>query len=90
ELLDDSFIEVVITQSDSPRALPADELAATARKVFGADRVHVEAHPLKAIELAKSLLPGAPTKGAVVVTGSITLIGQVLKLQQEEVDGDVD
>jgi dihydrofolate synthase/folylpolyglutamate synthase len=90
ELLDDSLVEVVITQSDSPRAVPAEELAATARKVFGEDRVHVSKHPLEAIELAKSLLPGAPTKGAVVVTGSITLIGQVLKLQQQEVDADVE
>ena len=90
ELLDDSLVEVVITQSDSPRAVPAEELAVTARKVFGEDRVHVSKHPLEAIELAKSLLPGAPTKGAVVVTGSITLIGQVLKLQQQEVDADVE
>ena len=90
ELLDDSLVEVVITQSDSPRAVPATELAETARKVFGAERVHVAAHPLEAIALAKTLLPGAPTKGAIVVTGSITLIGQVLKLQQQEVDADVE
>lgn len=88
EALDDSLVEVVVTQSTSPRAVEAQALAEVARRVLGADRVHVEKHPLKAIALAESLLPGAPTKGAVVVTGSITLIGDVLKLKQEEIDGD--
>lgn len=90
EALDDSFVEVVITQSDSPRATPAEELAETARKVLGADRVHVESKPLKAIELATTLLPtgSESLRGAVVVTGSITLVGEVLKLKQKEIDQD--
>ena len=89
EALDDSLIEVVITQSNSPRATPADELAQTARRVLGSDRVHVEPKPLAAIELATSLLPVAESlRGAVVVTGSITLIGEVLKLKQKEIDQD--
>ena len=89
EALDDSLIEVVITQSNSPRATPAEELAETARKVLGSERVHVEPKPLAAIELATSLLPNSEAlRGAVVVTGSITLIGEILKLKQKEIDQD--
>ena len=84
-----TLIEVVVTQSNSPRATPAEGLAETARKVLGADRVHVEPKPLAAIDLAVSLLPTAEAlRGAVVVTGSITLIGEVLKLKQKEIDQD--
>ena len=92
EILDDSFVEVVITQSSSPRAVAAESLAATARKVFGEDRVQVAEHPMHAIELAKRQLQLAGERasaGAIVVTGSITLIGDVLRMQQQEMDGDV-
>ena len=92
EILDDSFVEVVITQSSSPRAVAAETLAETARKVFGADRVHVAADPMRAIELAKQQLALAGERtgaGAIVVTGSITLIGDVLRMKQQEMDEDV-
>jgi dihydrofolate synthase/folylpolyglutamate synthase len=92
EILDDSFVEVVITQSSSPRAVAAETLAETARKVFGADRVHVAADPMRAIELAKQQLALAGERagaGAIVVTGSITLIGDVLRIKQQEMDEDV-
>ena len=90
EILNDSFVEVVLTQSSSPRAVPVEVLAETARKVFGADRVHLEPKPLRAIALAESLLPAADSGlvGAIVVTGSITLVGDVMKLKQKEVDQD--
>lgn len=92
EILDDSFVEVVITQSSSPRAVAAETLAENARNVFGADRVHVASHPLRAIELAQEQLKLAGERasaGAIVVTGSITLIGDVLRMKQQEMDGDV-
>ena len=87
ETLDDSLIEVVITQSDSPRAIPAEELATVARDVFGIDRVYVQAKPASAIEFAETLLPKGQ-HSAIVVTGSVTLVGQILKQKQIEADLD--
>ncbi|MEY4019185.1 MAG: hypothetical protein RLZZ590_485, partial [Actinomycetota bacterium] len=87
EALDDSFVEFVITQSSSPRALPAQELAELAREVFGADRVKVQANPQWAIAEASKALP-AGQASAIVVTGSITLVGDVLKLKQIEAEQD--
>ncbi len=87
EALDDSFVEFVITQSSSPRALPAEELATLAREVFGADRVKVQANPQWAIAEAAGSLPQGQSS-AIVVTGSITLVGDVLKLKQIEAEQD--
>lgn len=87
EILDDTFIEFIITQSESARAIPAEELAELAREIFGGDRVHVQANPQWALAEAAKLLP--PTLGnAIVVTGSVTLVGQVLKLKQVEAEQD--
>ena len=87
EILDDTFVEFIITQSESPRAIPAETLAELAREVFGGDRVHVQANPQWALAEAAKLLP--PTLGsAIVVTGSVTLVGQVLKLKQIEAEQD--
>jgi dihydrofolate synthase/folylpolyglutamate synthase len=87
EILDDTFVEFIITQSESARAIPAQELAELAREIFGADRVSVQANPQWALAEATKLLP--PTLGAaIVVTGSVTLVGQVLKLKQIEAEQD--
>lgn len=87
EILDDTFVEFVITQSESPRAIPAEELAELARDVFGGDRVHVQANPQRALADAGKLLP-ATLGNAIVVTGSVTLVGQVLKMKQMEAEQD--
>ncbi len=68
--------EVVVTQSTSERALDADELAAQAVAVLGADRVLVETDLGTAVETARE--SAADRAGAVVVTGSITLLGDVI------------
>lgn len=87
QILDDSFAEFIITQSESARAIPAEDLADLAREIFGSDRVHVQANPQWALAEAAKLLP--PTLGsAIVVTGSVTLVGQVLKLKQIEAEQD--
>ncbi|MBP7835499.1 MAG: bifunctional folylpolyglutamate synthase/dihydrofolate synthase [Rhodoluna sp.] len=87
EILDDSFVEVIITQSESSRAIPAEELAELAREVLGSDRVRVQANPQWALAEAAKLL--SPTlASAIVVTGSVTLVGQVLKLKQIEAEQD--
>ncbi|MEY4559980.1 MAG: hypothetical protein RLZ82_995 [Actinomycetota bacterium] len=87
EILDDSFVEVIITQSESARAIPAEQLAELAREVLGSDRVRVQANPQWALAEAAKLL--SPTlASAIVVTGSVTLVGQVLKLKQIEAEQD--
>ena len=87
QILDDSFVEFIITQSESARAIPAEDLAELAREIFGADRVHVQANPQWALaEAAKLLSPSLAS--AIVVTGSVTLVGQVLKLKQVEAEQD--
>lgn len=66
---------VVVTQSSSPRAIPAQDLAATARAVYGEDRVTVEESLPDAIDAAVALAEEEGDIGAgVLVVGSITLV----------------
>ncbi|MDY0890642.1 folylpolyglutamate synthase/dihydrofolate synthase family protein [Frigoribacterium sp. CFBP9030] len=76
--------QFVVTQSDSDRSVPADELAAVAVKVVGADRVVVETDLAAALRTARDLADETEgdRPGGVVVTGSITLVGDVLALAQ--------
>lgn len=75
----DSFERVVVTQSSSPRAVPAEELAEVARKHL--DDVSVEASVSAALDKARSFNPEA-----IVVAGSISLAGDVLKSIQLDDD----
>jgi dihydrofolate synthase/folylpolyglutamate synthase len=74
--------KVVVTQAQTPRVLPVDDLAAIAVEVFGDDRVRVAPTLLDAIDTAIALVddpdsPGATMSGAgVVVTGSVITAGQ--------------
>ncbi len=74
---------VVCTTNSSPRAMPADVLAALARDVLGDDRVEVEVRLDDAldaaIELAESGIEGT-TGAGVVVTGSIVTAGEARTL----------
>jgi dihydrofolate synthase/folylpolyglutamate synthase len=88
EALDSSVVEVIVTQSSSARAIPAEQLAELAREVLGADRVKVQTNPQWAIAEAALALP-AGQKSAILVTGSITLVGEVLALKQIEAEQDV-
>jgi len=75
---------VVITQNASARALPADELAALAVEVFGADRVDVEPRLDDAIDAAVRLAEedhSAALGGTgVLVTGSVVTVGEARTL----------
>jgi len=84
----DSVAEVIVTQSNSPRALPAAELVELAVAIFGADRVKIQANPQWALAEAALTLP-IGQKSAILVTGSITLVGDVLALKQTEAEQDV-
>jgi dihydrofolate synthase / folylpolyglutamate synthase len=79
------FDRVVITQSSSPRSMPAAELEPIAASTLGSDATSFSdfrAGLARARELATE------AGGMVVVTGSITLVGDVIKLIQEESDAE--
>jgi dihydrofolate synthase/folylpolyglutamate synthase len=82
--------EVVLTENSTPRAMPADDLAAIARDIFGPDRIVVEPRLDDAIETAVGLAeevgePGQPLSGAgVVVTGSVVTVGEARALFGKE------
>ena len=73
---------VVCTQNSTARAMPAAELAAIAREVFGPDRVSIAPRLADAIDEA----PPSPRRarwaaprsapGAVLVTGSVVTVGE--------------
>ena len=71
---------IVITQNSTARALPAEELAVTAREVFGEDRVSVVPRLSDAIDAAAALAESdggdALSSGAVLVTGSVVTVGE--------------
>jgi len=72
--------EIVITQNSSPRADPADQLAAVAVEVFGAERVTVEPRLDDALETAVRLAEESPdgvlSGAGVLVTGSVITAGE--------------
>jgi dihydrofolate synthase/folylpolyglutamate synthase len=68
--------EIVVTQNSSERAIPADELAAAAVEIFGADRVSVEPRLDDAIETAVRL---AEDTGDDLLSGTgVLVIGSVV------------
>ena len=70
---------LVVTKSDSPRALPVDELFELALEVFGAERVFKENDLSSAITYAMEqvTLINQVSEGvsAVVITGSVVTAG---------------
>ena len=88
EALADTAKTFIITKSSSPRAIEVDELAQLARNVFGEARVKNAENALTAMTLARREVA---ENGAILVTGSITLVGDVLKniqLNETESEGD--
>jgi dihydrofolate synthase/folylpolyglutamate synthase len=79
------FDRVVITQSSSPRSMPAAELEQIAAGSMGSE---LTAFSDFRAGLARARELAAETGGMVVVTGSITLVGDVIKLIQEESDAE--
>jgi dihydrofolate synthase/folylpolyglutamate synthase len=72
--------DVVVTSNHSPRAMPADDLAAVAVRVFGADRVVVEPLLPDAIDAAVALADEGGTGAGVLVTGSLYTVGEARTL----------
>jgi dihydrofolate synthase/folylpolyglutamate synthase len=83
-VLEPALDEIVITQNSSLRAVPADELAATAVQVFGPDRVTVEPRLDDAIEAAVRLTEeneeGVLSGAGVLITGSVITAGEARTL----------
>jgi dihydrofolate synthase/folylpolyglutamate synthase len=72
---------LVCTQNSTPRALRAEELAVTAREIFGEDRVTVAPFLPDAIDQAVAVAESGTTgsslgSGAVLVTGSVVTVGE--------------
>lgn len=88
EVLEPVLDEVIITQSQSPRAIPAPELAELARDIFGEDRVRVEPNLSEAIVMASHEAQRRDEPGCgVLATGSVTIAGEVrLLLKAPAVD----
>ncbi|MCQ4625613.1 bifunctional folylpolyglutamate synthase/dihydrofolate synthase [Corynebacterium sp. CCUG 69979] len=82
QALEPVLSEVVITQTSTPRATDALELAEIARDVFGEERVHVEEHLPSAyslaVELAEEALEavGVQSGSGVLITGSVVTAGE--------------
>jgi dihydrofolate synthase/folylpolyglutamate synthase len=77
----------VVTQSASDRAKPAGALAEEIQDKVGSAKVSVQPNVLSAIEQAKSLVKNTKN-GAVLITGSLTLVGEVLANKQREAELD--
>ncbi|HMA47397.1 MAG TPA: folylpolyglutamate synthase/dihydrofolate synthase family protein [Frankiaceae bacterium] len=80
--LEPALDEIVITQGTGPRALPADDLAATAVEVFGGHRVEVAPRLDDALDAAVRLAEEhtRPGGGGVLVTGSLLTVGEARRL----------
>jgi dihydrofolate synthase/folylpolyglutamate synthase len=75
---------VVCTQNSTPRALPAEQLAVTAREIYGDERVTVEPFLPDAIDRAAALAEvgsgSSMGAGAVLITGSVVTVGEARHL----------
>jgi len=69
---------VIVTQSSSPRAMPAGELAKLARKYIEADRIFIEPELRNAIKkaLADANHPMEEESVGVLITGSVITVGE--------------
>ena len=84
EALDPVVTRFVVTRSDSERALGVEELAEIVTAIAGPDRVRIE--PELAVALAEAR-DEAGAGDAVLVTGSISLVGQAMLMSAEQ-DGE--
>lgn len=85
--LEPALDAVVITQNSSPRAMPADDLAAIAVDIFDPDQVEVAARLDDAVEAAVRLAEEDSDLGTesvgVIVTGSIVTVGEARHLLRQ-------
>jgi dihydrofolate synthase/folylpolyglutamate synthase len=82
EELEPVLTSIVVTTNGSPRAMPAMDLAAIAREVFGDDRVEVRERLDDAIDQAIAMADSHATLGGagVIITGSIVTVGEARRM----------
>jgi dihydrofolate synthase/folylpolyglutamate synthase len=81
ETLEPIFDELVVTASQSERAMKPAELFDLAEEIFGVGRVHLEHHLSAAIETAVTLAEGeSGVGGGVLITGSVIAVGEARAL----------
>ena len=71
----------IVTQSQSDRAVESEALAQAVTRAAGDDRVHTADSLSAAIAVARGLCASGD---AIIVTGSITLVGECITLAKEE------
>ena len=79
---------VIVTQSSSPRALPANDLAKVARAFIDTERIFIEPDLRTAIEkaIADANHPMEEESVGVLITGSVITVGEaraILKTLKE-------
>jgi len=82
EALEPILDALIVTNPASPRALPAEDLAALAEDYFGGKDVVVEPELLNAVDRAMGIVEADGEAGGtgVLITGSVVLIGDALRL----------
>ena len=84
--LEPAMAAVVCTRNNSPRSMPAEDLAEVARGIFGHDRVYVAPRLHDAIDQAATLAEEggvfgeAIGSGAVLITGSVVTVGEARQM----------
>jgi dihydrofolate synthase/folylpolyglutamate synthase len=86
EIFEPLFDHVVVTQSSSVRAMPADDLAELAVDIFGADRVDVATRLDEAIDIAVESADIDDDYGGagVLITGSVVAAGDARRLLKRQ------
>ena len=82
-ILSESFDEVIITSSKSERSIPAEELAGFAANYWDESKVHVSTGVRQALQDARELCASGDFE-AIVITGSLSVVGETLQVVQEE------
>lgn len=77
QALSQQVSRVIVTTASSERTRTAVDLGTIAAQIFGVDNVIIEPDADVAIEMARGYAAHSP-KGAVLVTGSITLVGHAI------------
>ncbi|WP_026209494.1 bifunctional tetrahydrofolate synthase/dihydrofolate synthase [Corynebacterium caspium] len=80
--LEPHISEIVCTQTLSPRAMAAEDLAEMARDIFGEERVHTEPTLASAVEQAVALAEEAEIQSGagILITGSVVTAGEARTL----------
>ncbi len=83
ETLAGSFEKVIITASHSERSVEKNELAVLAAKFWGDEAISISSSVSRAIQEARELVVSAGLE-AIVITGSLSVVGEALVMVQEE------